>query len=60
MGAIFGTKAEAASPGGTPAADGSSPGAGSVTPSSTAAIVKSVDVVPILDKAVATKKEKLG
>lgn len=59
MGAISGTKAEAASPGGTPAADGSKPGTDSAKPSSTAAIVQSVDVVPILDKAVAAKKEKL-
>src|SRR5260221_12037729 len=57
MGAIFGTKAEAAAPGGTPAAGGSKPG--TTTPSSTAAIAQSVDVGPILDKAVAAKKEKL-
>jgi hypothetical protein len=56
MGAIFGTKADAATPGGTPAAGGSKPGA---TTSSTAAAAQSVDVGPILDKAVAAKKEKL-
>ena len=57
MGAIFGTKAEAATPGGTPAAGGSKPG--TTTPSSTATTAPSVDVGPILDKAVAAKKEKL-
>lgn len=55
MGAIFGTKAEAS----TSAADGSKPDAGSAIPSPTAATVQSVDVAPILDKAVAAKKEKL-
>jgi hypothetical protein len=60
MDGIFGNKAEAATPSGTPAADGSkAAGAGSATPSSTAAAVQSIDVVPILDKAVAAKKEKL-
>jgi len=59
MGAIFGTKTEAATPGGTAAASGSKPSAGSTTPPSTAAMAKSVDVGPILDKAVAAKKEKL-
>ena len=49
MGAIFGTKADAATPAATA-------GAGSTAPSSTAV---SVDVAPILDKAVAAKKEKL-
>jgi len=57
MGAIFGTRAEAATPGGTPAAGGSKPG--TTTPSSTATTAPSVDVGPILDKAVAAKKEKL-
>jgi hypothetical protein len=51
MGAIFGTKAEAA--------PGSAPGAGSTAPSATGAPAQSVDVAPILDKAVAAKKEKL-
>ena len=53
MGAIFGTKADAATA-------GSAPGASS-TAASTAAgsSVPSIDVAPILDKAVAGKKEKL-
>ena len=52
-GAIFGTKADAAKPPGTT-------GAGSTSPSSPAgAAVASVDVAPILDNAVATKKENL-
>ena len=49
MGAIFGPSAVA-----TPAAGGSTPNAGS-----SAAPAASVDVAPILDKAVAAKKEKL-
>ena len=49
MGAIFGTKADAA-----PA--GSAPG---TAPSSTGAAAAGVDVAPILDKAVAAKGEKL-
>ena len=53
MGAIFGTKADAATPAGTA-------GAGSTASSSPAgAAVVSIDVAPILDKAVAAKKEKL-
>jgi hypothetical protein len=51
MGAIFGTKADSA-PGATPTAGGSASNPGS----SSAA---NVDVAPILDKAVAAKKEKL-
>src|ERR1700680_4369019 len=57
MSAIFGTKADAAPAGSgasTPASGGASAGAGSA-----AAPAKSVDVAPILDKAVAAKKEKL-
>jgi len=61
MSAIFGTKADAA-----PASGGSasSPASGSAAPaggssSATAAPAQSVDVAPILDKAVAAKKEKL-
>ena len=55
MSAIFGTKADAATPGTTTtAAAGSAPSAGS-----TAAPAATVDVAPILDKAVADKKEKL-
>jgi len=53
MGAIFGTKAEAAGSGsGTTAAPGTST-------SSSGAAAQSVDVAPILDKAVAAQKEKL-
>ena len=53
MGAIFGTKADAATPSGTA-------GAGSTASSSPAgATAVSIDVAPILDKAVAAKKEKL-
>jgi hypothetical protein len=54
MGAIFGTKADAA----TPAAGGSAPSVNS-TAGSSSAPAASVDVAPILDKAVAAKKEKL-
>lgn len=55
MSAIFGTKADAATPGTTTtAAGGSAPAAGSTT-----APAATVDVAPILDKAVADKKEKL-
>jgi hypothetical protein len=50
MGAIFGTKAEAA-PAGAPAESGGT---------ATAAPADSVDVVPILEKAAAAKKEKLN
>jgi uncharacterized protein DUF3597 len=59
MGAIFGTKADAA-PGASPAAGGSAPSVNSSPGSSSAAPpAASVDVAPILDKAVAAKKEKL-
>ncbi len=54
MSAIFGTKADAAVPG-APPAGGSSSGGGSPA----AAPAQTVDVAPILDKAVAAKKEKL-
>jgi Domain of unknown function (DUF3597) len=58
MGAIFGTKADAA-PGATPTASGSAPTVS--TPGSSSAVppAASVDVAPILDKAVAAKQEKL-
>jgi hypothetical protein len=65
MSAILGTKAEAATPGtgsagGSTVAAGSAPSAGSPTPSTApAAPAVSVEVAPILDKAVAAKKEKL-
>jgi len=59
MGAIFGTKADAA-PGGAPTAGGSAPTVNSTPGSSSAAPpAASVDVAPILDKAVAAKREKL-
>jgi Domain of unknown function (DUF3597) len=53
MSAIFGSKAGAA-PG-----SGGAPGAGTSAGSAPAAPAQSVDVAPILDKAVAAKKEKL-
>jgi hypothetical protein len=56
MSAVFGTKAEAA-PAGGGAATSSGSGAGSS--SASAAPAQTVDVAPILDKAVAAKKEKL-
>jgi hypothetical protein len=52
MGAIFGTKADAAPAGGGTATSTGSP--------SSAAPAQSVDVAPILDKAVAAKGEKLA
>jgi hypothetical protein len=56
MGAIFGSTAGAA-----PAGGGAATGTGSATGSSSAPAApgQSVDVAPILDKAVAAKKEKL-
>ena len=55
MSAIFGSKAGAA-----PAGGGAATGTGSAGSSSApAAPAQSVDVAPILDKAVAAKKEKL-
>jgi hypothetical protein len=57
MGAIFGSKADAAPTGGGAAtAPGSS---SSAAPSAPAAPGQSVDVAAIVDKAVAAKKEKL-
>ena len=59
MGAIFGTKADAA-PATPSTASGSAPAVNSTPGSSSAAPpAGSVDVAPILDKAVASKKEKL-
>ena len=52
LGALFGTKAEAA-PAGAPAG---APGGGTAT----AAPGPSIDIVPILEKAAAEKKEKLN
>jgi Domain of unknown function (DUF3597) len=64
MHAIFGTNADAAAPGttnATPAGGGSAPAAGPGTSggSPTTAPAQTVDVAPILDKAVAAKGEKL-
>jgi hypothetical protein len=58
MGAIFGTKADAAPAGGA-AADAGSSSAGS-SGGSAASPAATVDVAPILDKAVAAKGEKLA
>jgi hypothetical protein len=57
MGAIFGHSATAAPAGGAAAPGGASSGGASAAPS--AAPAQSVDVAPILDKAVAAKHEKL-
>jgi len=54
MSAIFGTKADAA-----PAGGGVSGGGAPASSGSSAAPAQSVDVAPILDKAVAAKGEKL-
>jgi hypothetical protein len=57
MSAIFGTKADAApAAGGAATSTGSAPGSGA---GSSAAPAQSVDVAPILDKAVGAKGEKL-
>ena len=60
MSAIFGTKADAA-PASGGAAAGTAPSGASAGGSSSATVApaKTVDVAPILDKAVAAKKEKL-
>jgi hypothetical protein len=55
MGAIFGTKADAA-----PAGGGAAAGAGSSGGSAAAPAAATVDVASILDKAVAAKGEKLA
>jgi hypothetical protein len=54
MSAIFGSKATA-----TPAGGAASSGGGAAGGGSAAAPAQTVDVAPILDKAVAAKKEKL-
>ncbi|MGY4313025.1 DUF3597 domain-containing protein [Bradyrhizobium sp. JR3.5] len=64
MGAIFGSSASAASAGGTATSAAPAGGSGSASPSPAAvpagaAPAQSVDVAPILDKAVAAKGEKL-
>jgi hypothetical protein len=58
MSAIFGTKADAAPAGGGAAGSASGSAAGGSS-SASAAPAQTVDVAPILDKAVAAKKEKL-
>jgi ribosome-interacting GTPase 1 len=55
MGAIFGTKAEAAEPAGGAGTAAGTPGSAGAA----GAAVQMVDVAPILDKAVASKGEKL-
>jgi Domain of unknown function (DUF3597) len=63
MSAIFGSSASAASPAGgvsTPAGGASTPaGGGGATAAPAAKPAQTVEVAPILDKAVAAKKEKL-
>jgi hypothetical protein len=59
MGAIFGTKADAAPAGGA-AADASGGSAAPASGGSAAPAAATVDVAPILDKAVAAKGEKLA
>jgi hypothetical protein len=67
MSAIFGSKADAAAPGGTsaPPSAGTAPTdtgpviIGGGAPAGSAAPAQTVDVAPILDKAVAAKGEKL-
>ena len=58
MSAIFGSKAEAA-PASGGAAAGAAPAAGGSSSAPAAAPAQSVDVAPILDKAVKAKGEKL-
>jgi hypothetical protein len=63
MSAIFGSKADAAAPGTTSAAGSApapGPGSGGGSPAARAAPGQTVDVAPILDKAVAAKGEKLA
>jgi len=57
MSAVFGTKAEAAPAGGGAAAGGAA--AGCAAAGGSAAPAATIDVAPILDKAVAAKGEKL-
>ena len=63
MSAIFGTKADAAPAGGAATAGGATAGggaaAGTGSTAGSAAPAATVDVAPILDKAVAAKGEKL-
>ena len=62
MSAIFGSSASATPPGGAASSGGAAAGGGAATGGggSAAAPAKTVDVAPILDKAVAAKKEKLA
>jgi Domain of unknown function (DUF3597) len=60
MSAIFGTKADAAPAGGGAAAGAGSSSTGSSGGSAAAPAAVTVDVAPILDKAVAAKGEKLA
>jgi hypothetical protein len=55
MGAIFGTKADAATPGAS-----SSTGSASSDMAASSSSAPVIDIAPILDKAVADKKEKLA
>ena len=57
LGALFGSKAEAA-PAGAPAGGAAAPAGGA--PATGAASAPSIDIVPILEKAAAAKKEKLN
>jgi hypothetical protein len=60
MSKIFGTQAGAATEsGGAAAGTGATPGSAAGSSSASAAPAQSVDVAPILDKAVAAKGEKL-
>ena len=59
MSAIFGTSASATPASGGTAAPASGGAASSASASPSAAPAQTVDVAPILDKAVAAKKEKL-
>jgi hypothetical protein len=59
MSAIFGTKADAASAGGGAASTSGSAAPAGGSSSASAAPAQTVEVAPILDKAVAAKKEKL-
>jgi hypothetical protein len=59
MSGIFGTKADAAPAGGGTAATGGGAAAGTASAAGSAAPAATVDVAPILDKAVAAKGEKL-
>jgi hypothetical protein len=59
MSAIFGTKADAAPAGSAGPGGGATAGTAPSSSGSSSAPAQTVDVAPILDKAVAAKKEKL-